>query len=212
MVFFIGELPITIFNLNRDELFQAAQMQSAWKNDPIATINHLLTEARKMGHNIDGLDSGSTLDMNAINRTIEEKLNPITQQHSQQQQAVQQQQEIQQQVTQFNNTHEHASIHGAHIAKLMTQCNMDASAAYWKLKDQARSLGLDFTQPLEAQAQQRLQGNTPSTTQVPSVPGVGDLRGGTPASNLQSQTHTQTNSASPFRDIIREAMAEANYK
>ena len=198
-------------NIDRNELFQAAQMHQAFKSDPIATINHLLTEARRLGHNVDGLDSGSQLDMKAINKTIEDKLNPITNQYQAQQQAAQQQQETQQQLQQFVSTHEYADVHGGHIAKLMTDSNMDASAAYWMLRQRVTQAGLDFTKPLEPQTQARLQGQSPSTTQMPSVPGVGDIRSSN-ASNLQSQSNTQQSSSTSFSDIIKQAMKDANYK
>ena len=198
--------------LNRDELFQAAQMQQAWKSNPIETINYLLTEARRLGHNIDGLQSGSQLDMNAINRTIEEKLSPITNQYQQQQQMQQQQQETQQKVASFVQSHEYADIHGEHIAGLMNTRNMDASAAYWMLRQQATQAGLDFTKPLAEQAQARLYGQQSQTTQQThnSVPGVGDLRS-TNSSGLQTKSLIPQTPSRSFADIIRESMKESNY-
>ena len=199
--------------LNQDEIFQAAQMQKAWKNNPIETLNYLLTEARRLGHNIDGLDSGSTLDMNAINRTIEEKLNPITSQYQQQEQQAVQAQQNQQKVDTFIQSHEYSDIHGAHIAKIMTSQNMDASAAYWKLRQQATQLGLDFTKPLEEQAQSKLNGQPPQTTQSTpnSVPGVGDLGRSSNSSGLQTQTNTQQQPSQSFADIIKQSMKESNF-
>ena len=199
--------------LKQEEVFQSAQMYKAWQNNPIETINYLLTEARRMGHNIDGLSSGNQLDMNAINRTIDEKLSPITNQYQQQAQQAQQQQKVQQDLNNFIQSHEYSDIHGEHIARLMTTKDMDASAAYWMLKQQATQLGLDFTKDLTTQAQARLNGQQTQTTQYTpnSVPGVGDLGRGVNSSGLQTQTNTQQQASQNFADIIKQAMKGHNF-
>ena len=199
--------------LKQEEVFQSAQMYKAWQNNPIETINYLLTEARRMGHNIDGLSSGNQIDMNAINRTIDEKLSPITNQYQYQQQQAQQQQKVQQDLNNFIQSHEYSDIHGEHIARLMTTKDMDASAAYWMLKQQATQLGLDFTKDLTTQAQARLNGQQTQTTQYTpnSVPGVGDLGRGVNSSGLQTQTNTQQQASLNFADIIKQAMKGHNF-
>lgn len=177
--------------LTPQEVHVGHQVIAAFKKDPVATINYLLTEAKAAGHNTDMIGGG--VDTAAIQRIIEQQLAPITNQHRAQQQQEQTNQQAQQQAQQFFNNFPDAQTHENELAQLISRDpSLTPETAYYALQNYFLRNGLDWSKPLseqqggeqQPQQQQRsLPGraggggsNTPSTPFNPNRPN-GEIEG-----------------------------------
>lgn len=137
-------------NLSAEESVTAHKLLGAYKNDPVATIKYLLTQAQASGHNIS--DVGAGTDMAAIGQMITEKLAPITDQQKQQQEHHNHQAAAHQEAQQFLSRYPDAGVHEVQIAQLMQQrADLTPETAYFMLQAYYMKNGLDWTKPVTEQ-------------------------------------------------------------
>jgi hypothetical protein len=146
--------------------------------DPVTTLTAIITDLRASGVNLDTLFQNATgIDMAAINKTIDTKLQPVLkpQQDAQRQQEVHV--EAQRTLDTFLDTNPDAEHNLEVIAQLMREGGLDLPTAYTKLVEWSASNGYDHRQPLMPQMAARRgdqasgeqQQQAPATTQ-PTTP------------------------------------------
>lgn len=182
---------------------------SEFKKDAVGTVKKLLEHVRSQGHNVEGL--GTTVDMGAIQRLIQQQLLPITQHYQQNAQEAQLEQQIAQQVGQFYTRYSDARIHEPMIAEMLNRDpNLSLDAAYYQLRLWVNTNGLDWTQPLAPQIQARSNGQGQQGQQTTTHQTIPNGRGG--ASQFNGRTvDGQSRSASAdtsWDDIVAETLRE----
>jgi hypothetical protein len=200
------------YGISPQEANVGHRIVAAYKKDPVGTINYLLTEAKAAGHDVSAI-GGSNVDTAAIQRAIEQKLKPITDQYRAQEEQTQQQREAEQEAQQFFQRYPDAATHENELSRLLERNpQMSPDAAYFALREYYARNGLDFRYPLSAYQQQRAQGGGQSggqQTQQPA-PSVPTGRGG--AGNSAHTTYDPTKASSgnaEWDDIIGNAMRDA---
>lgn len=195
-----------------------AQLYKSFQTNPRATIEYLMTEARKNGVQLDGL--GASVDTQAIRAMLADELAPMRQEREQRQRAAEADQAAEKEYNEFINNpqYPHAQIHEDAIARVM-QINPQASLAeaYLNLRVAALEAGLDFSKPLAPQwaakrngqqnNNQRSGAPANNTGNQPSVP----LPNGRPAGGARVSINSPRVAPSNANnaDIVREALREA---
>jgi hypothetical protein len=205
--------------LTPNEAIQGMQFISDLKTKPVEAARAILQEAMKQGynlHDIIGTQEGvedSSMDMGAINRMIDSKLAPMTQQFTQQQEVQQERQRAQEVVNQFVNAHDYADVHLDTIKHLMqNNPNLSSERAYFEVKTYAMQQGLDFSQPLAPQIE-AMQQQVPTPAPVPAVapePNPKPLPNGNANSIVMEQSEV-TSGDDDWDSIVRSSMRDAGY-
>jgi hypothetical protein len=205
-------------NVAPQDQVAAIRVMADFMRDPVKTLEYLVAEVKSKGYPIPFLEQGvsSGMDMTAIQRMIDAKFAPFTQQ----QQTVQHQEQMRQRaeadLSTFLTDNEEANSNLDVLAEMLNaQPGLSLSNAYTKLIRWAHENGLDWTQPLKAQiAQQRQQPTSqpqqpleqPTSQQRP-LPGGRSAsgNGATPVGNGVAQQYSENAS---WSDIIRQSMRE----
>ena len=198
----------------------AIRVMADFMRDPVRTLQLLVEEVKAKGYQIPFLTEGVSpgMDLNAISRMIDGKLQPITQQH---QQTLQQQRIREQSTQELNNFLSENDEANANLdvlsEMLQAQPSLSLHGAYTRMIRWAHEQGLDWTQPLRPQIAARNNGGQQPThqqpTQQPSRPLPGRSARGNGAQPVQQeQGGTQFNENASWADIIRSAMQENNVR
>ena len=194
----------TQYNLTPEEMTTGAQIIAAYKEDPVATLNYMLTQAQASGHNVDQIVNGGT-DMNTIRQLIQNELAPITQEHKERADT----QAAEETATNIYNTllseHPDAAIHENALARLLQQDNsLTVDAAYYKLQNYYLTNNLDWTKPLEALMQEVEAAKTANVNTLPQPP-----EGGGVSQARTTDTAQVADVSTSTGDIVKQAMADA---
>lgn len=189
---------------------------ASYKNDPVGTVNYLLTELKAAGYDTSQI-GGSTVDTNAIQRSIERQLQPITSKYREEQQRTEQDQQVDQEVNRFFNRFPDATPHENEIAQIVEHNpNMSLDAAYYALREYFARNQLDWSKPLQQNVQgAQNQGGQQPQGQQQQQPVSQSIPQGRGSSQASSSVHTQydPSQANPesqdWDDIIRGAMRSA---
>ena len=193
----------TQYSLTPEEMTTGAQIIAAYKEDPIATLNYMLTQAQANGHNVDQIVNGGT-DMNAIRQLIQSELAPITQEHQQRADTQAAEENATNIYNGFMGQHPDAAIHENALARLLqTDNTLTVDAAYYKLQNYYLQNSLDWTKPLEVLQQEHQAGQTANVNTPPQPP-----EGNVGAANVTNTAQVADVSTSTD-DIIKQAMADA---
>jgi hypothetical protein len=195
----------TQYSLSPEELTTGAQIMSAYKDNPVETIQYMLTQAQSQGYNVEGIINGAGTDMGAIKQMIDNSLAPILgdrQRETEQAEANRQATEI---YNNFSSQHPDAAIHEASLSRLLQEdSNLNVEGAYLKLQNYYLQKGLDWTKSLDTlQAEYDASKSQPIETQ-PQPPEGGSV----PQANVTDKAQVADVSIST-EDIIRQAMADA---
>jgi len=196
-------------NISPEQHVVAIRVMSDFVRDPVKTLEYLVAEVKAKGYQIPFLEQGVTqgMDMTAIQRMLDARLGPLTQQHQAQQQQQRVQQEAAQQLDKFIATHPESEANLDVIGEMLqARPGLGLENAYIMMMRWARENGLDFSQPLKPQ----LQRNDQQPTQPPQ-PANRPLPGARSASNgavATSETGQFSENAS-WADIIRHSMRES---
>lgn len=196
----------------------AIRVMSDFMRDPVKTLQALVEEVKSKGYQIPFLEQGVSqgMDLNAIQRMIDNKMAPITQQRQMEQQNHQARQQAEADLNHFLEDNQEANQNLDVLSEMLqAQPGLPLQSAYTKMIRWAHENGLDWTQNLKAQiAQQRSQQEQP-THQQPTqqeqrpLPGRrGASRTGT--TQLNGGGGQQFNENASWADIIRQAMQENN--
>lgn len=147
--------------LTLDEQSASLSLMVAYKKDPKVAINFLLQQAQGRGIDVsDIVQGGGGLSEATLRAAMEDMLEkklerfaPFVQQTEQEAQQVAARQEAVQQYNEFMESKPDAALHSGAIASVMESMNCDMQTAYYELKTDALSKGLDWTKPLALQYQ-----------------------------------------------------------
>ena len=191
--------------LTAEDVPVAVTLLSSFRNDPVGTLQFLLTQAQAAGHNTDAI-AGGGVDVGAIVQAIESKFQPILQTHKESKESQEREIRAQGVYDQFVTQFPDAPTHANEIAQLLEQdSRLTPGAAYWRLKAFFSEKGLDWSKPLSVHARERStngQGNTQRTSMPGSQgPTGGDVRATSEVADVDK----------PMDQIIRESMTEGGY-
>ena len=195
----------TQYDLSPEELTTGAQIIKSYKEDPVATVKYLLTQAQAAGHNLDDIATGGA-DMSAIKQMVNEAVSPLVQDRQQRVDAEEHQKKAQDVYNGFMSKYPDAQMHENSLARLLeTDQNLTPEAAYFKLKNFYLEKGLDFSVPLETLAQQEQQRKqTPEVNTQQTLPSGGNI----PAQNV-TDTADIADVGTSYDEIIRQSMRDA---
>jgi hypothetical protein len=201
-------------NVAPQDQVAAIRVMSDFLRDPVKTLEYLVAEVKAKGYQIPFLEQGVTpgMDMSAIARMIDNKMQPLTQQQQAQHHERQQRAAAEQDLNSFLEDNQEANSNLDVLAEMLNaQPGLPLQSAYTKLIRWAHENGLDWTQPLKPQiAARRQQPPTQQPTQQPGpqrpMPGRGvNPSTAAPVGNGVVQQHSENSS---WSDIVRAAMQE----
>ena len=189
----------------------ALRVMADFVKDPVRTLEYLVSEVRAKGYNIPFLNEGINrgMDMDAIARMMDSKLQPFTQQHQMSVRQQQAQAHAKQQLDHFlgNNPAAHSNLDV--LGEMFNaDPNLTLDRAWAMMIDWAVSNGLDHRQSIKAQLGARQQQPTqqPQPQQTRPLPGSRSaVNGVVPRSDASGQYSEN----SSWSDIIRGAMHES---
>lgn len=192
--------------LNNQEVVASLQMMANWKRDPVGVAKAMLTELQAAGHSIEGV-TNAQLDMGAIARMIDSKLQPIVADRTRAQENVEVERRALEEYNAFvtDPRFQYARVHEDVLARLLQgDPRLSPEAAYFQLKSWVLENGLDFTKPLKAQYEGRMQ-------QAPVRQSQPIPTGRTNAVPLREAQPFADADAS-YDEIVRQTMAEHGLK
>lgn len=193
----------TQYSLTPEEITTGAQIIAAYKNNPVETIQYMLTQAQASGHNIDALTTGG-LDMSAVKQMLDTALQPLVSEH---QERVDTQAAQSRATSVYNNfmaKYPDSAVHEDTLARLLNEdTSLSPEAAYFKLQSYYARNNLDWTKSL-AQLQQAATVAATSAENTQQALPEGSIANANVTDKPQvADVNTSTD------DIIRDAMAEA---
>ena len=189
----------------------AIRVMSDFMRDPVRTLEALVEEVKSKGYQIPFLTQGVSqgMDMNAFNRMLEAKLQPLLAQ----QQAARGQEQARQQANRdleaFLEDNQEANANLDVLGEMLqAQPGLPLQAAYTKMIRWAHQNGLDWTQPLKPQIVALRQQQPPQQqpTQQRPLPGRSVQQ---PAQRTNGAGAAQFSENASWSDIIRSAMEDS---
>jgi len=191
----------TQYNLSPEEVTTGAQLISSYKQNPVETIQYMLTQAQANGHNIDAITAGGT-DMQAVKQMLDTALAPLVGDRQKEADTQAANEEATKIYNTFMSTYPDAAVHESSISRLLQQePTLSVEAAYFKLQNYYLANGLDWTKSLETLQQE--QDAAPSVNTQPQPPDGGVTTGNVTDTAQVADVNVSTD------DIIRQAMNEA---
>ena len=193
----------TQYNLTPEEITTGAQIIAAYKNNPVETIQYMLTQAQASGHNIDALTTGG-LDMSAVKQMLDTALQPLVSEHQERADTQAAQSRATSVYNNFMAKYPDSAVHEDTLARLLNEdTSLSPEAAYFKLQSYYARNNLDWTKSL-AQLQQAATVAATSAENTQQALPEGSIANANVTDKPQvADVNTSTD------DIIRDAMAEA---
>ncbi len=192
--------------LNTDEVDLGLKLASNFKTDPVATARYILAETMKLGYNLEQIvetTGSNSINMTAIKQLIDEKLEPFTSQQRTEQEAHTTKQNGIDAYNKFMQRFPDAGPHQDMIASIAQQYKLAPEDAYFELRTWAAKKGLDFSQPLQPQLQQRATPPANAPSQTAPLPNGGTIPGAV------TNTPPIASEDADYDDIIKDAMRDA---
>ena len=141
--------------LNPTEQIIGLKLLAAYRKEPQATINYLLTEAKANGHNV-ALNDQPGIDASAISSMIDKKLQPFTDQHQEGQRVQAAHAQAERDYNEFMQANPGARVHENEIAGLLQRFpHLSLESAYLRLENWMLQNRFDVSQPLQPQVAAR---------------------------------------------------------
>ena len=193
----------TQYSLTPEEITTGAQVIAAYKNNPVETIQYMLTQAQASGHNIDALTTGG-LDMSAVKQMLDTALQPLVSEHQERADTQAAQSRATSVYNNFMAKYPDSAVHEDTLARLLNEdTSLSPEAAYFKLQSYYARNNLDWTKSL-AQLQQAATVAATSAENTQQALPEGSIANANVTDKPQvADVNTSTD------DIIRDAMAEA---
>jgi len=199
----------TRLNISPEDHMVAIRVMSDFLRDPVRTLGMLVEEVKSKGYPIPFLQEGVNpgMDLNAISRMIDNKLQPLTQEQQRNQQQVQLRQQAERELQGFlaENPEGNANL-DVLTEMLQAQPDLSLHAAYTKMIRWAHANGLDWSRPLKQQLGQPQQPNSqqpePQPRQIPGRRSASG-NGAAPVGNNAPMSENAS-----WGDIIRQAMQD----
>jgi hypothetical protein len=202
-------------NVAPQDQLVAIRMMSEFLRDPVKTLETLVAEVKSKGYPIPFLEQGVTpgIDMAAIQRMIDNKMAPLTQQQQTARVQEEQRQRAEADLNTFLEDNQEANSNLDVLAEMLqAQPGLSLHSAYTKMIKWAHENQLDWTQPLKQQiAALRQQPTQQQTTQQPAptrpLPGGRSVQP-TSATPVGNGAVAQYSENASWADIIRQTMQE----
>ncbi|HEY4386455.1 MAG TPA: hypothetical protein VGN34_18520, partial [Ktedonobacteraceae bacterium] len=170
-------------NVSPQDQVVAIRVMSDFMKDPVKTLEYLVQEVKSKGYPIPFLTEGVSqgMDLGAISRLIDNKMQPLTQQQQQQRQAAQVRQQAEADLNSFLDTNPEAHQNLDVLSEMLqAQPGVSLHDAFTKLIRWSHENGLDWTQGLKQQiaALRQQQPNPQQPTQQPNQRQSRPLPGG----------------------------------
>jgi hypothetical protein len=201
-------------NVSPQDQLIAVRIMSDFMRDPVRALEGLVAEVRSKGYQLPFLQQGISpgMDMDAISRLIDNRLQPITGRYQQEQQLEQHRQQATRDLDSFIGENPEAQQNLDVLTEMLqAQPGLPLGSAYTKMVRWAHENGLDWTQPLKQQiAQMRQQQSTPQQQQPQPRP-IPGRRSVSQAGAVRTNGAgaTQFNENASWADIIRSAMQDS---
>ena len=195
----------TQYELSPEELTTGAQLIASYKNNPIETIQYMLTQAQASGHNIEDIGGGSGMDMKAVQQMLDTALKPLVSEHNVRADTQEANDAALVTYNEFGTKFPDAKPHEDSIARLLQEDpKLSPEAAYYKLQSFYHQRGLDWTKPLDVLQQEAdtAKTATPNENTQQALPDGGVTSAAVTDTAQVADVNTSTS------DIIRQAMAE----
>tara|TARA_Y100000385_G_scaffold290490_1_gene363829 strand:+ start:792 stop:1754 length:963 start_codon:yes stop_codon:yes gene_type:complete len=194
----------TQYNLTPEEVTTGAQIVSAWKDNPVETLQYMLTQAQSEGYNVDTIVNGGA-DMGAMKQMLDNALSPIISDRNKEIETREATEKATEIYNNFSNAHPDAAVHENSLSRLLQEdSSLSVEAAYLKLQNYYLQRGLDWTKSLEQlQSEQDTKTNSEANTQ-PQPP-----EGGSVPQTYVTDTAQVADVRTSTDDIIRQAMSDA---
>tara|TARA_R100000789_G_scaffold553_1_gene2164 strand:+ start:562 stop:1515 length:954 start_codon:yes stop_codon:yes gene_type:complete len=193
----------TQYSLTPEEITTGAQVIAAYKNNPVETIQYMLTQAQASGHNIDALTTGG-LDMSAVKQMLDTALQPLVSEHQERADTQAAQSRATSVYNNFMAKYPDSAVHEDTLARLLNEdTSLSPEAAYFKLQSYYAKNNLDWTKSLVQLQQAATVAATSARNTQQALP-EGSIANANVTDKPQvADVNTSTD------DIIRDAMAEA---
>jgi len=193
----------TQYSLTPEEITTGAQIIAAYKNNPVETIQYMLTQAQASGHNIDALTTGG-LDMSAVKQMLDTALQPLVSEHQERADTQAAQSRATSVYNNFMAKYPDSAVHEDTLARLLNEdTSLSPEAAYFKLQSYYAKNNLDWTKSLVQLQQAATVAATSARNTQQALP-EGSIANANVTDKPQvADVNTSTD------DIIRDAMAEA---
>ncbi len=193
----------TQYSLTPEEITTGAQVIAAYKNNPVETIQYMLTQAQASGHNIDAITTGS-LDMSAVKQMLDTALQPLVSEHQERADTQAAQDRATSVYNNFMAKYPDSAVHEDTLARLLNEdTSLSPEAAYFKLQSYYAKNNLDWTKSLVQLQQAATVAATSAENTQQALP-EGSIANANVTDKPQvADVNTSTD------DIIRDAMAEA---
>lgn len=212
------------YNLQPSELQAGMQIMSEFRNNPVAVAQWALKETLAMGYNLKQIvgEGDASVEMQAIRKMIDERVGPVVDQQRATSQEQEQRQAALRQYNEFMQKHEHADVHEDALASLMQkEPGLSADAAYWRLREFASRMQLDFAQPLGPQLRTKMErqqqpqtqsapASAPPRQQQVQQPAMAPMpNGASPNTPVQSAQQMFADPSSDWDAIVADSMRAA---
>jgi hypothetical protein len=208
-------------NVSPESAVAAMRVMADFIKDPVKTLEYLVAEVKSKGYQIPFLEQGVTqgMDMQAIQRMIDNKLSPLTQRQQQEEQQLQrqysQQEAVKRELDTFLNEVPEADANLDVLAEMITaQPSLTLHGAYVRMVEWAMRQGIDHNQPLKPQilalqqsTQQQPVNQQPNNQNQPPLPGPRRLN----TSNQRNAGEGMHSENTDWSFIVQKAMRENGY-
>ena len=191
------------YDLSPEEVTTGAQIIAAYKNNPVETIEYMLTQAQAAGHNVDAIGQNGNMNLNAVKQMVDSAIQPLVAEQYEREENEAADIRAQEIYDNFNSQYPDSAVHEDSLARLLDQePNLRPEAAYFKLRSYYMERNLDWTKSLEQlQSEQSSQQASANTQQA--VPD------GNVIPNRVTDTAQVADANTSTDDIIRQAMSDA---
>lgn len=202
------------YNLTHDEVATALDWAGrAKRGDALGVAKDLVAWLASKGHNVSellGETAGDSIEIRAVQNLLDQRLGPLQQRELQEQQNLQVLNAARAAMQQFLDDNEYADVHQNEIARLAQSERITPQAAYNRLFQFAAINGLDFSEPLGPQIQERAaqkqqQQQQPSQGQQQQKP-LPNGASVTRANGVEERKPQYADPDKSWAEIISEAM------
>ena len=200
-------------NVAPENQIVALRVMSDFMRDPVKTLEYLVAEVKSKGYQIPFLTDGVSpgMDLTAVQRLIENKMQPFTQAQQAQQQQERSRQAAAHTLDTFLDRYPEANSNLNVLTEMLQAApDMDLQDAYIHMVSWAAQHGLDHTRPIGPQLQQRQYQHTQTQHAQQQQPTRAIPNGRSATSGAAPMNGAASfNENSSWADIINSAMDEA---
>jgi hypothetical protein len=210
--------------LSIEEHAMGMRLMSAWKVDPLKTINYLLTQAQARNIDVTPIRQGSGFDPAAVDsllekrfKALEDRFAPLLSNIEQQREDAEIRDQVQTEITAFFEEFPTAEMHRPVLGAIMQKTGYTPREAWFAVQAEAAKAGWDLTKPLPGQAQASHgngAGNGAASTGVgrtrnlPDMSGRGAGGGTRNARTVRAGSREVAGVDTSYDDIISDVLAE----